>query len=355
MPNPRVPSSSPHNHKRVVLDRRHLNALRQRRDAPGALAPRFQARRDALMRAALTRADAGKPVAYRTVRRLAAFYGITADTLIDTQPWRDSRATDSCIETPGLEHLQCRAVLEAVRTTGCGRLVDVHGAAGSGKSRLLGACVSDARGAGYTCAVLHEAPPDAPTPPAPLHSVTALMLAVLGLDSIAHLDQARLAPLVRERCWTLGLPLAHIDACLSLLEGARRWPLPAVHLLQTAALCALIQHCARLQPLLIAIDGIGSAGWQLAMMLNVLVPATLEFPVLWLIATGQRPLSTQPARTPRLDALARTTLHLAAPPVRRDRADVASVHRLARIVSAHPTARPGRDPLAAALGAHRHV
>lgn len=355
MPNPRVPSSLPHNHKRVLLDRRHLNALRQRRDAPGTLAPRFQARRDALMRAALKRAEAAKPVAYRTVRRLAAFYGITADTLIDTQPWRESRAADACIETPGLEHLQCRAVLDAVRTTGCGRLVDVRGAAGSGKSRLLNACLTDARGAGYTCAVLSEGAPGALSPPAPLHSVTTLMLAVLGLETVAHLGQARLAPLVRERCWTLGLPLAHIDACLSLLEGPRRWPLPAIHLLQTAALCALIQHCARLQPLLIAIDGIHGADWQLAMMLNVLVPATLEFPVLWLIATEQRAPATPSARTPRLDALARTTLHLAAPPVRRDRADVASVHRLARIVSAHPAAQSAGDALAAALGAQKYV
>lgn len=328
MPQPRVPSSLPSNQDRVLLDRRHLHALRQRRDAPDALAPRFEARRLALMAAALKRADAGKPVAYRTARRLAAFYGIEPIALIDTQPWRDTGAADSCSDSPGLEHLQCRALIEAVRAAGCGRLIDIRGVAGAGKSRLLGACMTDARAAGYDCALLGSAGTAKPAPP--LHSVTTLMLAVLGLDSVAHIGAARLLPLVRERCWTLGLPLTHIDACLSLLEGARRWPLPAVHLLQTAALCALIQHSARLRPLLIAIDGVHTADWQLAMMLNVLVPTTLDFPVLWLIATGLRPAPTPPARTPRLDALARTTLHLAPPPVRRDSADAASVHRLAR-------------------------
>jgi hypothetical protein len=112
--------------------------------------------------------------------------------------------------------------------------------------------------------------------------------------------------------------------------------------MQTAALCALIQHCARLQPLVIAIDGMHAADWQLAMMINVLVPATLAFPVLWVLASEQRPAPTVPARPSRLDTLARTTLHLAAPPARRDQADAASVHRLVRV------APPGRRASAVA-------
>jgi hypothetical protein len=66
------------------------------------------------------------------------------------------------------------------------------------------------------------------------------------------------------------------------------------------------------------------------MMLNVVVPTTLDYPVLWMFATRLEP---GPMRRPlgvRMDALARTTLHLTPPPVRADHADPAGVHRVTR-------------------------
>jgi hypothetical protein len=136
---------------------------------------------------------------------------------------------------------------------------------------------------------------------------------------------------VRARCAALGVSPVHADACVGLIDPAPEWPLPATQLLQTAALCALVQHRAANQPLLVAIDDLQCADWQLAMILNVIVPTTLDYPVLWMFATRLEP---GPMRRPlgvRMDALARTTLHLTPPTVRADRADAGGVHRLGRL------------------------
>jgi len=220
-----------------------------------------------------------------------------------------------------VERLQCRAVIDAVHVGGRGRIIDVQGVAGAGKSHLLSFGARDARARGYSCVVLDSG----------AHTAAGLMLALLGLQADAGTDAAPLAGLVRARCAALGVSPVHIDACAGLVDAAPEWPLPATQLLQTAALCALVQHRAANQPLLIAIDDLQCADWQLAMILNVIVPTTLDYPVLWMFATRLEP---GPLRRPlgvRMDALARTTLHLAPPTFRADRADAGGVHRLGRM------------------------
>jgi hypothetical protein len=313
---------------RVMLDVHSLNALRQRRGGREVLSERFQERRQCLARAAIKRAESGKPVPYRTVRHLAAFYGIGVENLIEAAPTRQAPPARVVPDLSDVERLQCRAVIDAVHTGGRGRLIDVQGAAGSGKSHLLAFGASDARARGYTCVVLDGGVGGAPL----AHTAASLMLALLGLRADAGTDAVPLADLVRARCAALGVSPVHTDACAGLVDDAApEWPLPATQLLQTAALCALVQYRAANQPLLIAIDDLQCADWQLAMILNVVVPTTLDYPVLWMFATRLEP---GPMRRPlgvRMDALARTTLHLVPPAVRADRADAGGVHRLGRI------------------------
>jgi len=309
---------------RVMLDVHNLKALRQHRGGREILSAQFQERRLCLTRAAINRAESGKPVPYRTVRHLAAFYGIGEETLVETAPTRDAPPARSAPDPLDVERLQCRAVIDGVHIARQGRIVDVQGVAGAGKSRLLAFGAADARARGYACVVLDGAG----VPGA--HTAARLMLALLGLDGAAGND-APLAERVRARCAALALPAVHVDGCASLVATAPDWPLPATQLLQTAALCALIQHRARHQPLLVCIDDLQCADWQLCMILNVAVPATLDYPVLWMFATRLEP---GPARRPlgvRMDALARTTLHLSPPTARADRADAGGVHRLERV------------------------
>ena len=308
---------------RVMLDVHNLKALRQRRGGREALSEQFQERRQCLTRAAIKRAESGRPVPYRTVRHLAAFYGIGVESLINAEPQRQAPPSLPAQDPTDVERLQCRAVIDAVHMAGQGRVIDVQGVAGSGKSRLLAFGASDARARGYTSVVL-----DGPA----AHTAADLMLALLGLDRAA--GDAGLAGRVREHCAALAVPAVHVDACVSLIDAAPEWPMPAAQLLQTAALCALIQHRVQhnggSQPLLICIDDLQSADWQLAMVLNVAVPATLDYPVLWMFATRLEP---GPMRRPlgvRMDALARTTLHLMPPATRAGRADAGGVHRLGR-------------------------
>jgi len=309
---------------RVMLDVHSLKALRQRPGGREALSEQFQERRQCLTRAAIKRAESGKPVPYRTVRHLAAYYGIGVETLIDAAPARQSPPMPDMSD---VERLQCRTVIDAVHVGGRGRIIDVQGVAASGKSHLLSFGARDARARGYTCVVLDGGTSGEQT----AHTAADLMLALLGLQADAGNDDAPLADLVRARGATLGVSPLHIDACIGLMDVAPEWPLPATQLLQTAALCALVQHRAANQPLLIAIDDLQCADWQLAMILNVVVPATLDYPVLWMFATRLEP---GPKRRPlgvHMDALARTTLHLAPPTVRADRADAGGVHRLGRM------------------------
>jgi hypothetical protein len=314
---------------RVMLDVHNLKALRQRRGGREALSDQFQERRQCLTRAAINRAESGKPVPYRTVRHLAAFYGIGVETLIDAAPPRHAPPSRPMPDASDVERLQCRAVIDAVHVGGQGRIIDVQGVAGAGKSRLLAFGASDARARGYACVVLDGGSAGQPV----VHTAARLMLALLGLPA-AGTDDAELGERVRARCAALALPAAHVDACVGLIDSAPDWPLPATQLLQTAALCALLQHRVQhnggKQPLLICIDDLQCADWQLAMILNVAVPATLDYPVLWMFATRLEP---GPARRPlgvRMDALARTTLHLTPPAPRAGRADAGGVHRLNR-------------------------
>jgi hypothetical protein len=305
-----------------MLDVHSLKALRQRRGGRESLSEQFQERRQCLTRAAIKRAESGKPVPYRTVRHLAAYYGIGVETLIETEPTRQAPPARPVPDMSDVERLQCRAVIDAVYVGGRGRIIDVQGVAGAGKSHLLSFGARDARARGYTCVVLDNGG---------ALTATSLMLALLGLQADAAVEPAALADLVRERCAALGVSPVHIDACVGLIDAAPEWPLPATQLLQTAALCALVQHRAANQPLLIAIDDLQCADWQLAMILNVIVPTTLDYPVLWMFATRLEP---GPMRRPlgvRMDALARTTLHLTPPAVRADRADAGGVHRLGRM------------------------
>jgi hypothetical protein len=317
-------SSIPPFDARVLLDVHNLKALRHRRGGREALSEQFQERRQCLTRAAIKRAESGKPVPYRTVRHLAAFYGIGVESLIEMEPPRRTAQTRRAEEASDVERLQCRAVIDAVHVGGRGRLIDVQGQAGSGKSSLLAFGARDARARGYACVLLDGGN----AAQAVAHTAADLMLALLGL---ARDDDATpLADRVRTRCADLALPAVHADACASLVDTAPDWPLPTTQLLQTAALCALIQCRAANGPLLVCIDDLQNADWQLAMILNVAVPATLDYPVLWMFATSLEP---GPMRRPlgvRMDALARTTLHLTPPAARADRADVGGVHRLSR-------------------------
>jgi hypothetical protein len=319
---------------RVMLDVHNLKALRQRRGGREALSEQFQERRQCLTRAAINRAESGRPVPYRTVRHLAAFYGIGVESLIDAEPQHHAPPSRPAPDPSDVERLQCRAVIDAVHVAGRGRIIDIQGAEGAGKSRLLAFGASDARARGYACVVLDGGTAGQPA----AHTAARLMLALLGLAPDAATDDApddgQLAGLVRARCAALALPAAHVDACVSLIDTAPDWPLPATQLLQTAALCALLQHRVQhnggRQPLLICIDDLQCADWQLAMILNVAVPATLDYPVLWMFATRLEP---GPARRPlgvRMDALARTTLHLTPAAPRPGRADAGGVHRLNR-------------------------
>jgi len=310
---------------RVMLDVHNLKALRQRRCGRDVLSEQFQERRLSLTRAAINRAESGKSVPYRTVRHLAAFYGIGVETLIETAPTRHAPPARFAPDPADVERLQCRAVIDGVHLARQGRIVDVQGVAGAGKSRLLAFGAADAHARGYACVVL-----DGAAGPGG-HTAARLMLALLGLDGTAAANQAPLTERVRARCAAVALPAVHVDGCVSLVAPAADWPLPATQLLQAAALCALIQHRARHQPLLVCIDDLQYADWQLCMILNVAVPATLDYPVLWMFATRQEP---GPVRRPlgvRMDALARTTLHLSPPTARADRADAGGVHRLERV------------------------
>jgi hypothetical protein len=311
---------------RVMLDVHSLKALRQRRGGRETLSDQFQERRLCLTRAAIKRAESGKPVPYRTVRHLAAFYGIGVETLIEAAPTRQAPPSRPAPDLSDVERLQCRAVIDAVHVGGRGRIIDVQGVAGAGKSHLLAFGASDARARGYTCIVLDGGADGTPA----IHTAAGLMLALLGLKAEAGSEPAPLADLVRARCAALGVSPVHADACARLIDTPPEWPLPATQLLQTAALCALVQRRAANQPLLVAIDDLQCADWQLAMILNIVVPSTLEYPVLWMFATRLEPGPTRRPLGVRMDALARTTLHLAPPAVRPDRADAGGVHRLGR-------------------------
>lgn len=308
---------------RVTLDVQRLNLLRQRRvEGPEAVSEKFLERRQCLTRAALKRAESGRPVRFRTVRHLAAFYGIGVEALIAPAARNVNAAPTG--KTFGVERLQCAALFDAVLATGNGRLADVRGAPGSEKSGMLAECTEDARQRGFSAIVVQQSRIHAQA----LHPLVQLVRALLYIGPSDGGDG--IEELVRSRCRALDLCAEHVDACLGLLGSPSSWPLPATLMLQAAALCALIRQRARRQPLVLVIDDLQCADWSMSTMITTVLPATLDLPLVWLLGTETEP---GPQRAPlgaRLDALPRTTFHLAGVPGARAVPCAASVLRVVR-------------------------
>jgi hypothetical protein len=323
------PESAPHMlapDVRVTLDVERLNLLRQRpADGGDRVAGKFLDRRQCLTQAALKRAASGRPVRFRTVRHLAAFYGIGVEALI--APAARSVAAAAAGRAFGVERLQCAALFDAVLATGQGRLADVRGAPGSDKSAMLAECTEDARQRGFAAIVVGLSRARAQA----LHPLAQLVRALLYIgtgtvdDAGADMDE-----LVRSRCRALDLCAEHVDACLGMLAGPSSWPLPSTQVLHAAALCALIRQRARRQPLALVVDDVQCADWTMATMLDTVLPATLDLPLVWMLGTEAQPGPQSDPLGARLDALPRTTFHLAGVPGARAVPCAASVLRVAR-------------------------
>lgn len=307
---------------RVTLDVQRLNLLRQRpADGAAAISEKFLDRRQCLTQAALKRAASGRPVRFRTVRHLAAFYGIGVEALIAPAARHAVPAAKG--GAFGVERLQCAALFDAVLATGHGRLADVRGAPGSDKSTMLAECTEDARQRGFS-AVVGLARADARA----LHPLAQLVRALLYIGPGG--DAADMDELVRSRCRALDLCAEHVDACLGMLAGPSSWPLPGTQVLQAAALCALIRQRARRQPLALVVDDVQCADWSTASMLDTVLPATLDLPLVWMLGSEAQPGSQADPLGARLEALPRTTFHLAGVPGARAVPCAASVLRVAR-------------------------
>jgi len=308
---------------RVTLDVQRLNLLRQRRsDAPAAVSEHFLERRRCLTNAALKRAASGRPVRFRTVRHLAAFYGIGVEALI--APAAAAGSMQPTVAAFGVERLQCAALFDAVLGTGHGRLADVRGGPGSEKSAMLGECVEDARRRGFAAVTLGLAGQEEHAP----HPLARLVRALLYIGVADGRED--MLELVQSRCRALDLGAAHTEACAEMLSGPQAWPLPSTQVLHAAALCALIRQRARRQPLVLAIDDLQCADWNLTVMLETVLPATLDLPLVWLLAFEQQPGPAPKPLGRRLEALPRTSFHLPGVPGARPTPCAASVLRVAR-------------------------
>lgn len=308
---------------RVTLDIARLNLLRQRRaDSLEALSDRFLERRRCLTNAALKRAASGRPVRFRTVRHLAAFYGIGVEALI--APTAAAQVLEPTLASFGVERLQCAALFDAVLATGHGRLADVRGGPGSEKSAMLAECVEDARRRGFSAVTLGLAGQDEHAP----HPLARLVRALLYIG-MADVREG-MQELVQSRCRALDLGDAHTEACVAMLSGPQAWPLPSTQALHAAALCALIRQRARRQPLVLAIDDLQCADWNLTVMLETVLPATLDLPLAWLLAFEQQPGPAPKPLGRRLEALPRSSFHLPGVPGARPTPCAASVLRVVR-------------------------
>jgi hypothetical protein len=210
---------------------------------------------------------------------------------------------------PSAECLQFAAALDAVLLTGRGRLVETFGTAGAGKSQLLAQCLDAARRRGFAGLSLRV---DRQADGAG-HPLRTLMLGLLRLDpasSSPAIAGDALAVEVRTRCQMLGLPDAHIDACLILLDDAHAWPRPTTQRVQALALCALIQLLAQHEPLVLGLDDLHNADWVLAMALEIMMPATLLLPVVWMVTSAPFAGLASPGVGARLDGVPRTTFHM---------------------------------------------
>ncbi len=303
---PESTASMPTADIRVTLDVNRLNLLRQR-PAEGAetVAGKFLDRRQCLTQAALKRAASGRPVRFRTVRHLAAFYGIGVEALIAPSA-RGAAAPVG--KTFGVERLQCAALFDAVLATGHGWLADVRGAPGSDKSTMLAECAEDARQRGFAAVVIKVARDEAQA----LHPLAQLVRALLYIGTGDSGDDVE--ELVRSRCRALDLCAEHVDACLGMLAGPSSWPLPGTQVLHAAALCALVRQRARRQPLVLVVDDVQCADWSTGSMLNTVLPATLDLPLVWMLGSETQPGPHADPLGARLEALPRTTFHLAGVP-----------------------------------------
>jgi hypothetical protein len=322
----RTVSIMPPSDVRVTLDVNRLNLLRQRRaDVVETVSERFLGRRQCLTQAALKRAASGKPVRFRTVRHLAAFYGVGVEALIAPAAGEPPALTGKAF---GVERLQCAALFDGVLATGQGRLVDVRGMPGSEKSAMTEECAEDARRRGFAALVLGLGQGAAEQD---LHGTYPLARLVRALLYIGQGDAgADVEELVRSRCRALDLGDDHVEALLGMLAGPQTWPLPSTLTRHAAALGALIRQRAHRQPLLIALDDLQCADWNLMVMIDTVLPGTMDVPVVWMLACEQ---GTVPQREPlgaRLETLPRTTFHLPGMPGARPSPCAASVTRLGR-------------------------
>jgi transcriptional regulator with XRE-family HTH domain len=297
---------------RVTLDARRLLDLRRERGlSREAVSEQSLEQHKCLSVASITRAESSKPVLYLTARYLAEFYDVPLQTLLPPGPATTTPGAPQ--REPRVECLQFGAALDAVLLTGRGSLVDACGAAGAGKSRLLAQCLDIARRRGFTGIELRVDKVLDDT----IHPLRTLMLGLLRLDparAAAPEARAALAAEVRTRCQVLDLAGVHVAACEGLLDGAHAWPRPASQRTQAMALCALIRALAMHEPLVLALDDLHHADWVLAMTLEIVIPATLSSPVLWIVTSAPFPGLPAHGTGARLDGVARTVFYLPAPP-----------------------------------------
>lgn len=310
---------------RVVLDGQRLTALRQNRGLSRELvSEQSLENRKCLSVASITRAETCKPVLYLTARYLAEFYAVPLQSLLPSAPGPGTPG--GADNEPSTERLQFGAAAEGALLSGRGRLIETCSAPGMGKSLLLAQCLDDARQRGFeTAAVqLHVRAEGA------AHPVRTLMLRLLKLDGGAT-GGAALAANIGARCRQLDIPELHVHSLLGLLEGGATWPRPAVQRAQANALCVLIQCLAQHEPLVLAIDDMHRADWALAMTLEMIVPPTLLYPVLWFVTAELLPSSPPHGIGMRLDGVPRSVFHLTRPaPQRAADAGLATVHEIGR-------------------------
>jgi len=310
---------------RLVLDAQRLTALRQERGlSRETVSEQSLEQRKCLSVASIARAESGKPVLYLTARFLAEFYAVPLQSLLPAAP--DAGMPGCADSEPSTERLQFGASLEGVLLGGRGRMIEVAGPEATGKTRLLAQCLDDARERGFNVVSVRL---DRHAEEA-AHPVRAFMLRLLGLDGGAQGGPA-LENAILAGCHDLDIAEAHTRSLLSLLEGGESWPRPAVQRAQANALCVLIQRLSQREPLVLALDDLHRAEWALAMTLEMVVPATLLFPVVWLVTAELTPNMPPYGIGTRLDGVPRTVFHLTRPaPRRREEPARATVHAFAR-------------------------
>lgn len=267
-----------------------------------ALSESCAERRLSLSLASIKRAESGKPVLYRTARRLAAFFEVSIQDLVQ---WNALAIPSGASAAPlALERAQCGAALEAAKSSGRGRLIEVHGETGAGKSRLLAACAGDARQRGYRCIELRVDRHRATASPLP-----ALTCALLDLP-LMDKGRGSLEADIAHHLDALGLPALHASGCLALFGDLSSLPW-ALRPEPLGALDALVRCAARSGPLMLSIDDMHRADGAVVAMLEYVLPASITCSVTWMLAfdsaAGHGCATINTARR----TVARTVYHLA--------------------------------------------